>query len=180
MRDRPAVLRREAAVQPTRSEQFDVLFRRHYAPLLRLAVVMLGSREAAEDAVQEAFVALHRNWRTMRDPAAAEAYLRSAVLNRSRSWVRRQVTQRAARPLMPVRTQQESAEDTIVDREQTGALVAALRTLPRRQREVLACRFVLELSVAETAHLLDISTGSVKTHTSRGLHVLQERIGVAR
>src|SRR5687768_2830075 len=88
MRDRDSIIGPGAAEEPTRGELFEVLFRRHYGSLLRLAVVMLGNREAAEDAVQEAFVALHRNRRTMRDPAAAEAYLRSAVLNRSRSWVR--------------------------------------------------------------------------------------------
>ena len=168
------------AVVPSRGELVEVLFRRHYAELLRLAVVMLGSREAAEDAVQEAFVSLHRNWRSLRDPEAAEAYLRSAVLNRCRSWVRRQVTQRAARPLMLVRQQQESAEDTTVGRDEVGSLVAVMRTLARRQREVLACRFVLELSVAETAQLLERSGGSVKTHTHRGLQVLQQRIEVSR
>lgn len=167
-------------MEPTRAELLEVLFRRHYAALLRLAVVMLGSREAAEDAVQEAFVALHRNWRSMRDPEAAEAYLRSAVLNRSRSWVRRQATQRAARPLMLVRELQESAEDTTVGRDEVGSLVAVMWTLSRRQREVLACRFFLGLSVAETAQLLEISTGSVKAHTHRGLQVLQQRIEVSR
>ena len=175
-----ATSRRDAAMEPTRAELVDVLFRRQYAALLRLAVVMLGSREAAEDAVQEAFVALHRNWRSLRDPEAAEAYLRSAVLNCCRSWVRRQVTQRAARPLMLVREHQESAEDTTVGRDEVGSLVAVMRTLARRQREVLACRFVLELSVAETAQLLEISVGSVKAHTHRGLQVLQQRIEVAR
>src|SRR3954464_4907239 len=113
---------RDAAAEPTRGELVEVLFRRPYAELLRLAIVTLGSREAAEDAVQEAFVALHRNWRSLRDPEAAEASLRSAVLNRCRSWVRRQVSQRAARPLMLVRDQ-ESPEDTTVGRAQVGALV---------------------------------------------------------
>jgi RNA polymerase sigma factor (sigma-70 family) len=175
-----ATSRRDAAVGPTRAELLDTLFRLHYAGLLRLAVVMLGSREAAEDAVQEAFVALHRNWRSLRDPVAAEAYLRSAVLNRSRSWVRRQVTQRAPRPLMLAREHQESAEDTTVGRDEVGSLVDVMRTLARRQREVLACRYVLELSVAETAQLLEISEGSVKAHTHRGLQVLQQRIEVTR
>ena len=170
---------REAVVTPTRGELVEVLFRRHYTELLRLAVVMLGSREAAEDAVQDAFVALHRNVRSLRDPASAEAYLRSAVLNRSRSWVRRQVTQRAARPLMLVRDEQESSEDTAVSRDTVGSLVAVMRTLARRQREVLACRYVLEMSVAETAQLLAISEGSVKAHTHRGLQALQQRIEVA-
>src|SRR5690242_15457837 len=94
---------RDAQRGPERAEVVDVLFRRHYAALLRLGVVMLGSREAAEDAVQDAFVALHRHRGALRDPEAAEAYLRSAVLNRCRSWVRRQVTQRVPRPLMLVR-----------------------------------------------------------------------------
>lgn len=169
----------DAPADETR-EVVDALFRRHYLALLRLAVVMVGSREAAEDAVQDAFAALYRNWRSLRDSEDAETYLRSAVLNRCRSWVRRQATQKAARPLMPVREQHESPEDTIVSRDEVGALVAVMRTLARRQREVLACRFVLEMSIAETAQLLDISEGSVKAHAHRGLKALQQRIEVAR
>ena len=177
---RGAGSRHDAATEPARAELLDVLFRRHYATLLRLGVVMLDSREAAEDVVQDAFVSLHRHWSSLRDPEAAEAYLRSAVLNRCRSWVRRQVIQRAPRPLVLVRQHQPSAEDTTVGRDEAGSLVAAMRTLARRQREVLACRFVLELSVAETAQLLQISEGSVKAHTHRGLQVLQQRIEVTR
>ena len=168
------------AETPARTELVDVLFRRHYAALLRLGVVMLGSREAAEDAVQDAFVGLHRHRRSLRDPEAAEAYLRAAVLNRCRSWVRRQVSQRAPRPLMLVREYQESPEDTTVGRHEMDSLVAAMRTLARRQRQVLACRYVLELSVAETAQLLQISEGAVKAHTHRGLRSLQQRIEVTR
>jgi RNA polymerase sigma factor (sigma-70 family) len=180
MSERQADSRRDRANPPDRAELVDVLFRRHYAALLRLGVVMLGSREAAEDAVQDAFVALHRHRRTLRDPEAAEAYLRSAVLNRCRSWVRRQVTQRAPRPLMLVREQQESPEVTAVFRDEVGSMVAVMRTLARRQREVLACRYVLELSVAETAQLLQISEGAVKAHAHRGLQNLQQRIEVTR
>ena len=172
------VSRRDKVMQPSRAELLDVLFRRHYAGLLRLGIVMLGSREAAEDAVQDAFVALHRHG--LRDPEAAEAYLRSAVLNRCRSWVRRQVTQRAPRPLMLVREQERSAEDTTVGRDEVGSLVAAMRELARRQREMLACRYVLELSIAETAQLLQISEGSVKAHAHRGLQALEKRIEVVR
>jgi RNA polymerase sigma factor (sigma-70 family) len=171
---------RTAAPGSSHAELVEVLFRRHYAALLRLGVVMVGSREAAEDAVQDAFVALHRRQSLLRDPEAAEAYLRSAVLNRCRSWLRRQVTQRAPRPMMLVREHHESAENTMVERDQAGSLVALMRTLSRRQREVLACRYVLELTVAETARLLQLSEGSVKTHTHRGLQTLQQRIEVAQ
>ncbi len=178
MGERRTGSRRDTAEEPTHAELVDVLFRRHYVALLRLGVVMLGSREAAEDAVQDAFVALHRHGPTLRDPEAAEAYLRSAVLNCCRSWVRRQVTQRAPRPLLLMREEQEGPEDTTMARDGIESLVAVMRTLARRQREVLACRYVLELSVAETAQLLQISEGSVKTHTHRGLRALQKRIEV--
>jgi RNA polymerase sigma factor (sigma-70 family) len=169
-----------AAMDLPISEMVDVLFRRHYPTLLRLGVVMVGSREAAEDAVQEAFASLHRNRRALRDREAAEAYLRSAVLNRCRSWVRRQATQRAARPLMLVRQQHEGPEAEVIDRDEVGSLVAIMRRLARRQREVLACRYVLELSIAETAQLLDISEGSVKTHTHRGIKALHEKMEATR
>ena len=62
-----------------------ILFRRQYPILLRVAYALLGSRDGAEDAVQEAFVSLFRNWHRLRDPEAAEAYVRAAVLNRCRS-----------------------------------------------------------------------------------------------
>jgi RNA polymerase sigma factor (sigma-70 family) len=103
------------------------------------------------------------------------------VLNRSRSWVRRQATQRTKRPLLLVReARPPGPEDSTLVHEEVGSLVAAMRRLPRRQREVLACRYVLELSVAETAELLDITQGSVKTHTHRGLQALQQGIEVNR
>jgi RNA polymerase sigma factor (sigma-70 family) len=79
---------------------------------------------------------------------------------------------------MLVREHQESPEDTMVGRHEAESLVAVMRTLARRQRQVLACRYVLELSVAETAQLLQISEGSVKAHTHRGLRALQQRIEV--
>ena len=63
-------------------------------------------------------------------------------------------------------------------RDESDSLVAVMRTLARRQRQVLACRYVLELSVAETAQLLSISEGAVKSHAHRGLRALQQRIEV--
>jgi RNA polymerase sigma factor (sigma-70 family) len=180
MGERRAGGTRIAAQDVARAELVEVLFRRHYPALIRLGVVMLGSREAAEDAVQDAFAALHRHHHSLRDPEAAEAYLRSAVLNRCRSWMRRQATQRAVRPLRRMGEDRTSPEDALVRREEFGSLVAHMRNLPRRQREVLACRYVLELSVAETAELLQIGEGSVKTHTHRALQALQKQSGVTR
>src|SRR3954470_23472734 len=123
MGERRASGRRDAASEAACDELVDVLFRRQYLALLRLGVVMLGSREAAEDAVQDAFVALHRHRSTLRDPEAAQAYLRSVVINRCRSWIRRQVTQRASRPILLVRDQQDGLEDTVVGRNDIESLV---------------------------------------------------------
>ncbi len=70
------------AETPARDELVDVLFRRHYTALLRLGVVMLGSREAAEDVVQDAFVALHRHRRALRNcaPTQDERWVMEQVL----------------------------------------------------------------------------------------------------
>src|SRR5690349_8857824 len=74
--------------QPEPDEAIDILFRAHYAHLLRLAFCLLGERGPAEDAVQDAFVSAYTHWTGIRDPDAAPAYLRSAVINRCRSRMR--------------------------------------------------------------------------------------------
>ena len=100
---------------------------RHDAGLVRLGFVMLGDREASEDAVQDAFVSLHRNLPLMRDPEAAEAYLRSGGAQ-PLSLVDA-TTGRTARTDPPtlVRQQSESPEDTATARSEVGSLVAAMR-----------------------------------------------------
>ena len=79
-----------------------------------------------------------------------------------------------------MRDYDEGPEVATVTRHEVGSMVAVMRTLARRQREVLACRYVPELSVAETAQLLRISEGSLKAHAHRGLQNLQQRIEVTR
>lgn len=156
----------------TRDVAIDVLFRRHYATLLRVAYAMLGAREAAEDAVQDAFVSLYRHWDQLRDPQAAEPYLRSAVLNRSRSNVRDLVKDRVLQSRAGAALVEVGGEIDLTAREDEARIGVALRRLPRRQREVVACRYLLELTIAETAELLGMSDGSVKRHTHRGLRTL--------
>lgn len=161
-------------------EAVAALFRRHYERLLRVAYAMLGTRDGAEDAVQEAFVSLFRHWAQLRDPQTAEAYLRSAVLNRCRSGIRGRVRDRALADL-DVRPLHVVGTDEVLTVKQDAVLVAkALRQLPRRQREVVACRYLLELSVAETAESLGISDGAVKRHAHRGLHALHTALEVTR
>ena len=158
----------------------EVLFRRHYASLLRTAYTLLGTREGAEDAVQDAFVSLYRHWGRLRDPGAAEAYVRSAVLNRCRSRIRSLVKERgrAGDPVVPLHA--VGSDEVVGSRQDAVAIADALRQLPRRQREVVACRYLLELTVAETAETLGISDGAVKRHAHRGLRALHTTLEAVR
>jgi RNA polymerase sigma-70 factor (sigma-E family) len=165
--------------EPTRDEAVDLLFRRHYPDLLRLAYCLLGERSQAEDAVQDAFVSLYSHWNGLRDPAAAPDYLRSAVINRCRSRVRALVRERKGRRLqVVVDPTQASSEDAAVTRAEGSRLARVVQRLPRRQREVVVCRYYLELSVAETAELLEITVGSVKRHAHRAIETLGDRLEV--
>ena len=157
----------------------DALFRDHYAGLLRLAYCLLGDRARAEDAVQDAFMSIYSHWEGLREAGSALAYLRSAVIYRSRSRLRERFREVTRGDLVLVEAEQRSSEDEALAAEENGRLAAAVRALPRRQREVLVCRYYLELSVAETAGLLDITDGSVKRHAHRGIEQLNARMGGA-
>ena len=154
------------------------LYQAHAVGLIRLAVVMLGDRPAAEDVVQEAFCGLYRRWDHLEDPGNALRYLRSSVLNGCRSVLRnrgRLPFRLGPDPSRPDSV--ESAESTALVGEEHRAVLAALRKLPDRQREVLVLRFYLELSVAEIAQSMGISQGTVKSTVSRALVALGRVLG---
>ena len=164
-----------------RDEAFGVLFRMHAAGLVRLAYCLLGEREAAEDAVQEAYLSLYRNWNGLRDHGASQAYLRAAVINRSRSGQGQMVRARRVRQrLASVDWPTASSEAQMIAYDDACRLAAAVQALPARQRQVLVCRYYLELTELETAAMLDIGLGSVKRHAHRGLARLQDRLGDPR
>jgi RNA polymerase sigma factor (sigma-70 family) len=164
-----------------RDEAVDALFRRHCVDLVGLAFWLLGDRGAAEDVVQDAFLALHRKWWGLRAHTSALPYLRAAVVNGCRSRQRRLIRTRAlATALRPMMRSVSSSEETALTNDEQSRLAAAVRTLPARQREVLVCRFYLDMSVSQTADLLQIGLASVTTHTHRGLAGLARRMEVAQ
>ncbi len=143
------------------------LYNDHRLRLVRLAVLLVDEPTTAEDVVQEAFAGLHRNWSGLRDEAAAVAYLRTAVVNGSRSVLRRR---RTARDYVPPHTvTARSAESLAMLSAEHQAVVDALATLPPRQREVLVLRYYGGMSEAEIAEATGISRGTVKSTASRGL-----------
>ena len=154
------------------------LYQAHGVGLIRLAVVMLGDRPAAEDVVQEAFCGLYRRWDHLDNPGNALRYLRSSVLNGCRSVLRNRGRLRLRLGQEPGRPDSvESAESTALVGEEHRAVLAALRRLPDRQREALVLRFYLELSEAEIAQAMGISQGTVKSTVSRALAALGRLLG---
>ena len=158
-------------------EALEVLYAAHWRRLVRLAVMLLHDQGAAEEVVQDSFVAMHSKWGRLHDPDKALAYLRQSVVNRSRSHLRHlSVVRRHAERERPP-TAAAGADHTAYDVERRDTVLDALRDLPRRQREVLALRYYLDLSEAEIADVLGISRGAVKSHASRGAAALRAVLG---
>jgi RNA polymerase sigma-70 factor (sigma-E family) len=150
-----------------------MLYAAHALGLIRLAHIMLGNRQAAEDVVQEAFFGLYRRWSHLDDRAKALAYVRSSVLNGCRSQLRRrpavELEEAAGPPAI-------SAESAVLTAEERREVIRALRSLPARQREVLALRFYLDLPDDQIAAAMTISRGTVRSAVHRGLAALERAL----
>jgi RNA polymerase sigma-70 factor (ECF subfamily) len=153
------------AVRPPRSGiDLDGLFRAHATPLLRLAIVLTGDRELSEELVQEAFVRFHRSG-SIPASGAELSYLRRTVVNLCHGHHRHLRVVRSRRA--EVDGDHAPAEVDAVRRDGQRQVAAAVRALPRRQRDCIVLRFYVDLSDTEIAETLGISAGSVKTHLHR-------------
>ena len=147
------------------------LYQAHAVGLIKLGVIMLGDRTAAEDVAQGAFFGLYRNRGACR-PDNALAYARASVLNGCRAALRQRI-RRERRDLSAVATRRGRVVESIVLLgEEHREVLAAVRRLPDRQREALVLRFYLGVSEEETARAMGISRGTVKSSTSRALAAL--------
>ncbi|HWF73262.1 MAG TPA: SigE family RNA polymerase sigma factor [Solirubrobacteraceae bacterium] len=158
----------------SRTEPLDTGFERFVASaspaLLRSAYLLTGDRGHAEDLVQSALLRTLRRWRSITGSPTSYAF--SVLVNlshdRGRAQRRRPVTAPARE--LPDR----AAPDQLGRLLERAAITQAARRLPRSQREVLACRFLLDLTVAETAATLGLAEGTVKSYTSRALDRMRE------
>lgn len=150
---------------------FTELYSVHHRALVRLAVLLVRDVPTAENVVHDAFVATLAGWDRLRNAEDALAYLRQAVVNRSRSVLRHRMAvekaQKETPPDMP------SAEHAVLAQLERSAVIAALRGLPERQREAIVLRYYADLSEAEIAATMRISRGAVKSHTARGMAALR-------
>jgi len=164
---------------PGAEQAISELYAAHAIGLIRLAVVMLGNRQAAEDVVQEAFCGLHRRWSQLAEPERALFYLRASVLNGCRSELRARL-RNARRIARALPGSVASAEDLVLIADEHREVLAAMRRLPDRQREALVLRFFADLSEPEIARSMAISEGTVKSTTSRALAALARMLGESR
>jgi len=162
---------RSARPSLTAADAIAGLHAQHYRSLVRLAVALVDQEASAEEVVQEAFERVLRRWHRLRDSQAAEAYLRTAVVNGCRDRLRRRAVRRAA-PVTHLRAAGSAEETAIVNDEQRRTL-EALHVLPTRQREVLVLRYFAQWSEAEIADGLGISVGTVKSTAHRGVAALR-------
>jgi len=138
------------------------LYRERYEPMVRLAYLLTGNRSVAEETVQDAFVAVHRNWDRATSPGA---YLRTAVVNNSRSWLRRRVLE--DKRTVPRAVATDLPADEMWD---------VLGRLPERQRAAIVLRFYEDLPDADIARILGCRLPTVRTAIHRGLAALRKEM----
>ncbi len=171
-----------AAVSAARSgdlSAYEVLVARYTVPAHR-AAVLLGAGDDADDVVQEALVKAYRQLSRYRGESGFRPWLLAIVANETRNLHRSRkrrdglVLRAAARP-EPVLDSPDPA-DTVLAGDRRRRLVEQLKRLADRDREVLVCRFLLDLSEAETAEALSVPKGTVKSRTARALAKLREHL----
>lgn len=138
------------------------LYGERFADLARIAYLMVGRTDVADEIVQDAFVACNRTWDGVRAPYP---YVRAAVANRCRSWHRRVDVERRHRP--------EPAPAAVNNPDEMWDV---LQTLPERDRSVVVLRFYEDLSYAEIAAILDCPQPTVRTIVHRSLRRLRKEI----
>ncbi|MFJ6166817.1 RNA polymerase sigma factor [Micromonospora orduensis] len=158
-------------------EAYDLLVARHTASAYRTAV-LLGAGSDSEDIVQEAFVKAYRKLARYRGESSFRSWLLAIVANETRNLHRSRSRRdglilRAAAASPTSEAAEDGAVGAVLAGERRTALVRALRQLPVRDREVIVCRFFLDLSEEETVQALGWPRGTVKSRTSRALAKLR-------
>ncbi|MEH1166676.1 SigE family RNA polymerase sigma factor [Micromonospora sp. CPCC 205539] len=141
--------------------------------LLRTAYLLAGDWATAEDLLQTALTKTYLAWKRLGGIEAVEPYARRVMVNTSTSWWRRRWHGERPTEVLPERAGVDEIEQQL-DRD---LLWRHLRELPSRQRAVLVLRYYEDMSEAQTAAMLDISPGTVKSQASRALSTLRRRMG---
>ena len=158
------------------------LYEDEFHGMARLAYLLCGNTQQADDIAHDAFVRLYEHWDRVNDPTKRRAYLRTILVNLAHSAHRRDFTVRrhAGAPLLAEGGATTSAEDEAIWRSARPDVLAALGTLTERQRTAVVLRHWHGMTEGEIAEAMSCSVGSVRTHTTRGHHNLALRLGGTR
>jgi RNA polymerase sigma-70 factor (sigma-E family) len=141
--------------------------------LLRTARLLTGDWASAEDLLQDSLATCWRRW--SRIDGNPEPYVHKVMVNTYLSWSRRFWNRERPTEVLPER----SVDDATAQVADEDELAAALRRLPRRQRAVIVLRYYDDLSEAETAQILGIAVGTVKSQASKALSALRVDEGLS-
>jgi RNA polymerase sigma-70 factor, ECF subfamily len=176
-----------AAILAGDKEQYHELIRPYERLVYNMALTYLKNEEDAEDVAQETFIRAFRKLSTFRDESKFSTWLISIALNEARNRLRRQTAFRfdsldsppedeaAASPL-PLRDWREIPSETLEREETRKLLQQAVEMLPEMYRQIFLLRDVEELSVNDTAEVLNISISSVKVRLHRARMMLQRQL----
>ena len=149
---------------------FDETFREHYGPMVRSLAAACGDREAAADAVQDAFTRAYTRWRRISRYDSPSGWIRHVALNRLRDHFRREERAGRAQNRFAGQTPTEVAAPEPPDHD----LADAVSQLPRQQRIAVSLFYIEQLSVKEIATSMKLSEGAVKYHLHAGRAALRE------
>ena len=158
-------------------DQLGELYIRFAPGGIRLAYLLTGDREVAEDLVQEAFVRFVGRLHSVRDPGAFDAYLRRTVINLSKNHFRRRAVERSD---LERQAGMRSAGQQDRDVSEYEAMRLALLSLPVRQRAAIVMRYYEDLPESTIADALRCRPATVRSLVSRGLEALRHNPEVVR
>jgi|HubBroStandDraft_4_1064222.scaffolds.fasta_scaffold44521_2 RNA polymerase sigma-70 factor (sigma-E family) len=156
------------------------LYLTHYRPLVRMAALLVQDLAAAEEIVQDSFVAVHAAWRRLPDAEHALSYLRRSVVDRSRAALQRHVVVDKLAPRLapdvPSGPDLPSGPGEASIEVERSAFISALWTLPPRQREVVVLRYFADLPETQVASATGISETAVKAYTAQAMSSLRTEL----
>jgi RNA polymerase sigma-70 factor (ECF subfamily) len=157
-----------------RPERFDVFYQREFRSVVGLAYALSGSRLAAEDLAQEAFMTAHQHWEKVGQYESPGAWVRRVVSNKSVSLYRRKAAE--ARALARVRLDRQLPLPDLAAHDEE--FWQTVRSLPKRQAQAIALHYLEDRPVAEVAAILGCTESTAKVHLHKGRKSLAARLGV--
>ena len=160
---------------PAPSDTFSAFYRSEYHAVVALAYALTGRAAVAEELAQDAFLVTHRNWERISAYDVPGAFVRRVVANMAVSFARRLAAEARALARLAARSPKWSAPLEPPDAD----FWRSVRSLPRRQAQVLALRYLEDLPDDEIARILGCSSATVRVHLHNGRLALAGRLGIA-